>query len=242
MNTNNAQPNNIPQHVAIIMDGNGRWAKQRGWKRVMGHQNGIAAVRAATETAAQMGVKFLTLYAFSTENWQRSQSEVDALMSLLVDAIEKEVPELQKNKVRLLAIGNMQALPPKVAQKFERAIAQTAGNTGLTLIIALSYSGRWEIVDAAKRLCTKVLSKQLQPNDITEEEFARVLQTSAIPDPDLFIRTGGDQRISNFLLWQLAYTELHFADVLWPDFRREHFVAAIADYQQRERRFGKVNE
>jgi undecaprenyl diphosphate synthase len=234
------QQSNIPQHVAIIMDGNGRWAKQRGFQRVLGHQNGIAAVRAATEIAAELGVRFLTLYAFSTENWQRPQNEVDALMSLLVDAIEKEVSELQKNKVRLVAIGNLDALPKNVMRKFERAVVQTAENQGLTLAIALSYSGRWEIANAAKRMCDDVVQNKLDATTVDETTMARYLQTAAMPDPDLFIRTGGDQRVSNFLLWQIAYTEFYFADVLWPDFRKEHFLEAVAEFQRRERRFGKI--
>jgi undecaprenyl diphosphate synthase len=230
----------IPVHVAIVMDGNGRWAKSKGLQRVMGHRNAVEAVRAATEAAAENGVKYLTLYAFSTENWQRPKEEVEALMSLLVDAVEKEEPKLQKNNVRLISIGNTEALPKAVAEKFNTVVKATSKNTGLTLVVALSYSGRWEITDAAKRMCEDVASGKLRASNVTEEKFAGYLQSSAIPDPDLFIRTGGDLRISNFLLWQAAYAEFYFPKVLWPDFRKEHFLEAMAEFKKRERRFGKV--
>lgn len=240
MNINDISPDNIPQHVAIIMDGNGRWAGRRGLQRIFGHQNGVAAVRAATETAARVGVRFLTLYAFSTENRQRPKGEIDALMKLLADAVASETPDLQKNNVRLLAIGNLALLPVGVRRKFETAIAATASGTGLTLVIALAYSGRWEIADAVSRICADVLQKKIDPASLTESFIGQYLQTSFMPDPDLFIRTGGDQRVSNFLLWQIAYAELYFTDVLWPDFRSQHFLEAIAAYQRRERRFGRV--
>jgi undecaprenyl diphosphate synthase len=240
MTINDISKNNIPQHIAIIMDGNGRWAKKSGMQRVFGHQNGVAAVRAATSTAAELGVRFLTLYAFSTENCQRPQSEIDTLMKLLADAIENELPDLQKNNVRLMAIGNLALLPASVRQKFENATLATAANTGLTLVVALAYSGRWEITDAVRRMCADAVQQKLDPAAINEVTVAEYLQTSFMPDPDLFIRTGGDLRISNFLLWQIAYTELYFAQVLWPDFRKEHFLEIIAEYQRRERRFGRV--
>lgn len=240
MTINDLDKDKIPQHVAIIMDGNGRWARGRGMQRIFGHKNAIAAVRAAVETAAQAGVRYLTLYAFSTENWQRPASEIDGLMQLLADSIEREVPDLQRNNVRLMAIGNISSLPKNVGQKFERAINETAANTGLTLVIALAYSGRWEIADAMRRACFDAARGTISADAVDENMAAQYLQTSFMPDPDLFIRTGGDQRISNFLLWQIAYCELYFAPVLWPDFRSEHFLAAIAEYQRRERRFGKI--
>jgi undecaprenyl diphosphate synthase len=229
-----------PIHVAIVMDGNGRWAKSKGLQRIMGHRNAIEAVRAATEAAAESGTKYLTLYAFSTENWQRPKEEVEALMSLLVETIEKEEPTLQKNNVRLASIGNMDALPKSVAEKFNAVVCATAKNTGLTLVVALNYSGRWEITDAVQRMCADVAAGKLLAADVTEEKLESYLQSAAIPAPDLFIRTGGDLRVSNFLLWQIAYTEFYFPDVLWPDFRKKHFFEAIAEFKKRERRFGKV--
>ncbi|MDR2938022.1 MAG: isoprenyl transferase [Prevotellaceae bacterium] len=237
-----AQQNNIPQHVAIIMDGNGRWAKQRGLQRIFGHRNGVEAVRAATETAAKMGVKYLTLYAFSTENWARPQLEVSSLMSLLVDAIEKEEPTLNKNNVRFTTIGNVPSLPEKVQQKLAAIECSTQKNTGLTLVVALSYSGRWDIVNAVKKIANSLIAKELEIEDVNEISISKHLSTAQMPDVDLFIRTGGDVRVSNFLLWQIAYSELVFLPVLWPDFREKHFAEAVEEFQKRERRFGKVLE
>lgn len=234
------QQHSIPQHVAIVMDGNGRWAKQRGLQRVFGHRNGVEAVRAATESAAKMGVKFLTLYAFSTENWARPQAEVNALMGLLVDAIEKEEPTLNKNNVKFTTIGDIGALPENVQQKLAAIKRSTQGNTGLTLAVALNYSGRWDMVNAAKSIAKCIINKELDVDDITESLISSRLATAPMPDVDLFIRTGGDLRVSNFLLWQIAYSELVFMQVLWPDFREKHFAEAVAEFQKRERRFGKV--
>lgn len=230
----------IPQHIAIIMDGNGRWAQQKGAMRVFGHKNAITAVRESIEGAAELGVKYLTLYAFSTENWSRPEDEVTALMELLVDTISGEVPNMMKNSIRLLSIGDIESLPKKAREKLHEAITMTAANTGLTVVLALSYSGRWEIQHAIKSIVKKVVDHQLQIEDITQEAIAAHLNTKNIPDPELLIRTSGEIRISNFLLWQLAYTELYFTEVLWPDFRKEHLVEAILDYQKRERRFGKT--
>lgn len=232
--------NNIPQHIAIVMDGNGRWAKKRGLQRIMGHRNGVKAVREAAEIATELGVKYLTLYAFSTENWMRPQSEIDSLMSLLVNAIEDEEPTLLKNNIRLSSIGDLNALPKEVANKFNKVVQNTSKNTGLVLIIALSYSGRWEIADAAKRMCEDAVAGKLKIEEVNENCLSNYLQSSDTPDPDLFIRTGGDLRVSNFLLWEIAYTEFYFLDTLWPDFRKQHFIEAVLDFQKRERRFGKV--
>ncbi|MCH6236136.1 isoprenyl transferase [Cognataquiflexum rubidum] len=230
----------IPQHIAIIMDGNGRWAQQKGAMRVFGHKNAITAVRESIEGAGEVGVKYLTLYAFSTENWSRPEDEVTALMELLVDTISGEVPNMMKNNIRLLSIGDIESLPRKAKEKLNEATGLTASNTGLTVVLALSYSGRWEIQHAIKSIVKKVVDNQLQIEDITQEAIAAHLNTKNIPDPELLIRTSGEIRISNFLLWQLAYTELYFTEVLWPDFRKEHLVEAILDYQKRERRFGKT--
>ncbi len=232
--------NSIPQHVAIIMDGNGRWAKSRGLQRVLGHRNGVEAVRSATETAAKLGVKYLTLYAFSTENWGRPQAEVDALMSLLVDAIEKEEPKLNKNNVRFTTIGNTDALPQGVQQKLAAIKRSTQNNTGLTLVVALNYSGRWDITEAVKKIGNLLINSDLRIEEVDEDLISRQLSTAQMPEIDLFIRTGGDVRVSNFLLWQIAYSELVFMPVLWPDFREQHFTAAVAEFQKRERRFGKL--
>jgi len=236
------QSNSIPQHVAIIMDGNGRWAKQRGLQRVFGHRNGVEAVRAATEVAAKMGVKFLTLYAFSTENWARPQVEVSALMSLLVNAIEKEEPTLNKNNVRFTTIGDLGTLPESVQQKLAAIKQSTQNNTGLTLVVALSYSGRWDIVNAVKGVANDLVNRKINVDAINDSLFESYLSTAQMPEVDLFVRTGGDVRVSNFLLWQIAYSELVFLQVLWPDFREKHFAEAIAEFQKRERRFGKVLE
>ena len=233
---------NIPLHVAIIMDGNGRWAKQKGKLRVFGHQNAIKAVRDTTEGAAEIGVKYLTLYAFSTENWRRPKKEVDALMELLVHTIAKEKPTLNKNDISLKAIGDLKSLPGNCHNELMEAIEDTAKNKRMSLILALSYSSRWEITEAVKSIAHKVKTGELNEKEITEQQVADHLSTSGIPDPELMIRTSGEYRISNYLLWQLAYAELYFTDKLWPDFRREDLFEAIADYQKRERRFGLVSE
>lgn len=233
---------NIPAHVAVIMDGNGRWAKQKGGLRIFGHQNAITAVRETVEAAAEVGVRFLTLYAFSTENWARPAHEVMALMQLLVHTIRQETPTLLKNKVRLQAIGQIENLPASCQRELAEAIELTKAGDRMTLVLALSYSGRWDLTQAAQQLATDVAAGRLEPSSITEQTLSGYLSTKGIPDPELLIRTSGEQRISNFLLWQLAYTELYITDLLWPDFRREHFYDALRAYQQRERRFGKTSE
>jgi undecaprenyl diphosphate synthase len=233
---------NLPQHIAIIMDGNGRWAKKKGAMRVFGHQNAIKAVREATEGCAELGIRYLTLYAFSTENWQRPKSEVEALMNLLVNTIHKETPTLLKNNVRLLSIGDNTKLPEKCQVNLTDAIQKTAHCTGLTLVLALSYSGRWEITEAVKKIAQKIENQELKTQDIQEETISNYLETAQIPDPELLIRTSGEMRISNFLLWQIAYTEIFVTPILWPDFRKKHLQEAIIDYQKRERRFGKTSE
>ncbi len=232
----------LPEHIAIIMDGNGRWARQRGSTRVFGHKNGVKAVREVTEACAELGIKYLTLYAFSTENWNRPKTEVNALMSLLVSTIASETKTLMKNNVRLKSIGCKKNLPEKVQVKLTDCIKTTDGNSGLTLVLALSYSSRWEITEAIKKLSTDVKNNELDISDINNEIFSKYLETSEIPDPELLIRTSGEQRISNFLLWQIAYSELYFSNILWPDFSRENLYEAILDYQKRERRFGKTSE
>lgn len=232
----------LPSHVAIIMDGNGRWAQRQGQERVFGHQNGVKAVRDATEAAAELGVKFLTLYAFSTENWNRPRAEVDALMELLIHTIHQEKETLNKNNIRLLAIGDLKSLPGTCYQELCNAIEETSGNSRMSLILALSYSARWEITEAARRLAKEAVDGKINPEDIREEHLSASLTTAGIPDPELLIRTSGEHRISNFLLWQIAYAELYFTDKLWPEFGKEELYAAIIDYQQRERRFGLVSE
>jgi len=229
----------LPKHIAIIMDGNGRWAKERGYDRIFGHQNGVTSVRETTEAAAEIGIEYLTLYAFSTENWSRPQSEVDALMELLIDTIEKETPTLNKNNVRLMAIGDLSRMPGNAGEKLQRCIAQTASNTGLALVLALSYSSRWEITNAVKSICSDIQAGKYSINDINDDLISNHLTTKSIPDPDLMIRTSGEERISNFLLWQIAYTELYFTQTHWPAFRKDNFYQAIYEFQQRERRFGK---
>jgi len=224
------------------MDGNGRWAKEKGMPRVFGHRNGVKAVREATEAAAELGVKYLTLYAFSTENWGRPQMEVNALMGLLVETIEKEVATLNKNKIRLQTIGDLSRLPKKSQAALQKAIDDTSANDRMTLVLALNYSARWEMVEAAKKLAAAAKSGEMLPEDIDESAFADALSTKGIPDPELLIRTSGEARISNFLLWQISYAELCFLQVRWPDFRKENLHQAIYDYQQRERRFGKTSE
>lgn len=233
---------NLPRHIAVIMDGNGRWAKKQGAARVFGHRNAIQAVREVTEGCAELGVQFLTLYAFSTENWNRPKAEVNALMELLVSTIRKEIGTLQKNKVRLNHIGNLQELPKGCQQQLLEAIDQTKHNTGLTLTLALNYSGRWEILQATQKLMQAVQEGSVKAEALTQQLFEQQLNTHDMPEPELLVRTSGEMRISNFLLWQLAYTELYITEVLWPDFRREHLHEAILAYQQRERRFGKTSE
>jgi undecaprenyl diphosphate synthase len=232
----------LPSHVAIIMDGNGRWAKKRGNSRMFGHKHGVTAVREATETSAELGIKYLTLYAFSTENWSRPKTEVDALMSLLVSTISSETKTLMKNNVKLNAIGCKETLPSGVQKRLNECISKTSENTGLTLTLALSYSSRWEILEAIKKIVGEVEDKQFDINQLNEETFGSYLATQGMPDPELMIRTSGEHRISNFLLWQLAYSELYFCDILWPDFRREDYYRALIDYQGRERRFGKTGD
>lgn len=229
----------LPVHIAIIMDGNGRWAKERGYDRVYGHQHGVVSVRECTEAAAEIGIKFLTLYAFSTENWNRSKEEVDALMELLIDTIEKETPTLNKNNVRLMAIGDLERLPAGAKEKLNRCMAETNKNSRMSLVLALSYSSRWEINDAVRQISSKVKAGTLSVDEITDEVISQHLTTKNIPDPDLMIRTSGEIRISNFLLWQLAYSELYFTETHWPDFRKENLYEAILEFQKRERRFGK---
>ncbi|MDR4987453.1 MAG: isoprenyl transferase [Bacteroidales bacterium] len=233
---------NLPQHIAIIMDGNGRWANQRGKERIFGHENGIEAVRDTVKAAAEIGVKYLTFFAFSTENWLRPLLEVETLMDLLVRAIENETPELNKNGVRLRAIGDLEALPQRCREQLHEAIELTSKNEKLIVTVALSYSARWEIVRAAQKIAQKVADRLISPDQIDQDMFQACMETPDTPDPDLLIRTSGEQRISNFLLWQIAYAELYFTPVFWPDFRREHLYQAIIDYQKRERRFGKVEE
>ena len=220
----------LPKHIAIIMDGNGRWAKERGLNRIFGHQTGVDSVRVCTEAAAEIGIKYLTLYAFSTENWARSKEEVDALMELLIDTIEKETPDLNKNKIRLLAIGDLNRLPAGAKEKLNSCIAQTADNNRLTLVLALSYSAKWEITDAVKQIAREVAEGKLNIDDIEESTISEHLTTKNIPDPDLMIRTSGEKRISNFLLWQLAYSEFYFTETHWPDFRQESLHEAMVDY------------
>ena len=230
----------IPAHIAIIMDGNGRWAKQRGEARSFGHQAGAETVHVIAEEAARLGVKYLTLYTFSTENWKRPAEEVSALMHLLMDSIEEET--LMKNNIRFRIIGEMAKLPVHVAERLEQCIAHTSSNTGMTLVLALSYSSKWEITNAVKQIAKQVASHKLAINDITDQTIDKYLETRFMPDPDLLIRTGGELRLSNYLLWQCAYSELYFCDTFWPDFKEEEFCKAIYDYQQRERRFGKTSE
>lgn len=234
--------NRLPEHIAIIMDGNGRWAKRQGMARMFGHRQGVETVHRITEAAAELGVEYLTLYAFSTENWNRPKEEVDALMVLLVDTIVKETPTLMKNNVSLQTIGDLSRLPQATRNKFLECIEQTSQNTGLTLVIALSYSARWEIIEATKRIASAVKDGELLLEDINEEVLSNYMTTAQMPDPDLLIRTSGELRISNFLLWQLAYSELYFTNCLWPEFTNEEFYHAIVDYQHRERRFGKTSE
>ena len=231
----------VPVHIAIIMDGNGRWAKKRGYIRTLGHTKGVDAVRDTVEAAVELGVKYLTLYAFSTENWNRPKYEIDALMTLLVNSVNKERKTFMDNNIRLQAIGDLKSLPAKSNKELLKAIEYTSGNTGLSLVLALSYSSRWEIIDAMQKIALQILSGEIKPGEITAESFHAYLATSSIPDPELLIRTSGEYRVSNFLLWQIAYTELYFTPTLWPDFSKEEFYKAILEYQSRERRFGMTS-
>ncbi len=232
----------LPRHIAIIMDGNGRWAKQRGKFRTFGHQHGVKSVRETAEAAAEIGIRYLTLYAFSTENWTRPKSEVNALMKLLVRTINKESKTLHENKISLKAIGNLDSLPDITRRELFEAIKETQHYDRMTMILALSYSSRWEIVNAAKIIAQKVEAKEISSADIDQKLFESCLTTNTIPDPELLIRTSGEYRISNFLLWQIAYSELFFSTKFWPDFRKEDLYEAIVDFQKRERRFGKISE
>lgn len=232
-------PDRLPRHIAIIMDGNGRWATQQGKDKITGHQEGVISVRECTEAAAKIGIKYLTLYTFSTENWGRPQAEVDALMELLVESIAKETPTLMKNDIKLMAIGDLNRLPQNAQNKLNGCFEKTANNKKMTLVLALSYSSKWEIINATQQIAQLTKEGKVQPQDIDEALFENHLTTKNIPDPDLMIRTSGELRISNFLLWQLAYTEFYFTQKHWPDFRKEALYEAIATYQQRNRRFGK---
>jgi len=232
----------LPKHIAVIMDGNGRWAKEHGKPRVFGHRNGVTAVRETTEAAAELGVEYLTLYAFSTENWNRPRLEVNALMSLLVETLRNEINTLNENNIRLQAIGDLEKLPPKTHKALLEGIQNTQHNQRMTLVLALNYSAKWEILEATRKISALVKSKQINPEHINEELFSASLSTHGIPDPELLIRTSGETRLSNFLLWQIAYSELYFTDIFWPEFNKNAFYSAIIDYQNRERRFGKTSE
>ncbi len=232
----------LPKHIAVIMDGNGRWAKEHGKPRVFGHRNGVTAVRETTEAAAELGVEFLTLYAFSTENWNRPRLEVNALMSLLVETLRNEINTLNENDIRLQAIGDLEKLPPKTHKALLEGIRNTQHNQRMTLVLALNYSAKWEILEATRKISALVKSEQINPEHINEELFSASLSTHGIPDPELLIRTSGETRLSNFLLWQIAYSELYFTDIFWPEFNKDAFYSAIINYQNRERRFGKTSE
>jgi len=234
--------NRLPKHIAIIMDGNGRWAKNQSKFRVFGHESGVLSVKDIVEGCVDIGIDYLTVYAFSAENWNRPIEEVNALMELLISTINNEAETLNKNNVRLNAIGDLNSLPQKCIDDLANVMAITSKNTKCTLTLALSYSAKWEIIEAAKKLAAQVQTQQITLDDINEEIFAAQLTTTSIPDPELMIRTSGEHRVSNFLLWQIAYTELYFTETLWPDFRREDLFEAIVDYQKRERRFGKISE
>lgn len=236
------KPDKLPSHIAIIMDGNGRWAKQHGKPRVFGHRNGVKAVRETTEAAAEIGVKYLTLYAFSTENWKRPRLEIDALMKLLVETLHKEVNTLMKNDIKLRAIGDVKKLPPLTHKALLEGIERTKNNKRMTLILALNYSAKWDILQATQKLAQACKDGLIEAEAIDEKAYSKALSTADFPDPELLIRTSGEARLSNFLLWQLAYAELYFTSTFWPDFRKEHLYQAIIDFQQRERRFGKISE
>jgi len=232
----------LPKHIAVIMDGNGRWAKSKGKLRIFGHESGVKAVRDTVEACAELGVSYLTLYAFSTENWNRPALEINALMSLLVSTIAAETKTLMDNNIRLQTIGDTASLPKKCRNELADAIQKTSANTRMTLVLALSYSSRWEITEAVKAISMKIHAGAIKPENITEEMIGNYLNTAGMPDPELLIRTSGEHRISNFLLWQISYAELYFSPVLWPDFRKEHLYEAILSFQQRERRFGMTSE
>lgn len=232
----------LPQHIAIIMDGNGRWAKQKGQLRIFGHKHGVTSVREAAEAAAELGIKYLTLYAFSTENWKRPRAEINALMKLLVQTIHKETKTLHDNNIRLEAIGNLEELPGVTHKELLEAIKDTSANDRMTMVLALSYSSRWELTQASKRIAADAAEGKIAPGEVSQEVFESYLTTAGYPDPELLIRTSGEFRVSNFLLWQIAYAELYFTPKLWPDFRKEDLYEAIVDFQKRERRFGKTSE
>lgn len=232
----------VPQHVAIIMDGNGRWAKKQGQERIFGHHQGVDSVDKVTEAAGEIGIKYLTLYAFSTENWNRPESEVMGLMEIFSSALKNNIAKIMKNNVRLVMIGDRSRLSELTLRNMEEAEEQTKNNSGLTLVLAISYSSRWEIVEAVKQIAEKVKNGDLDKEEVDDKLFSEYLTTKEIPDPDLLIRTSGELRISNFLMWQLSYSELYFTDICWPEFKKEEFFRAIFDYQQRERRFGKTSE
>lgn len=234
--------NKLPVHVAVIMDGNGRWARRRGQERIFGHHQGVKSVRKVIEAAAELGIKYLTLYAFSTENWNRPDEEVSALMDIMVESLNNETDTLLKNNISITVIGDLSRLSEKVRTKLRDTIRVTRGCTQLKLIVALSYSSRWEISEACRKIARSVKAGLLNADNITEDTVTENLETSGIPDPELMIRTSGEKRISNFLLWQLAYTELYFTEKLWPDFGKEDFYKAVADFQKRERRYGKTSE
>ena len=236
------QSDNIPKHVAVIMDGNGRWAKNQGKARIFGHKSAIKSVRDTVEAAAEIGVKYLTLYAFSTENWNRPKYEVNALMELLINSLHKELPTLMKNGIKLKTIGDTESLPKRCIKTLDKTIEETKINERMTLVLALSYSSKWEILTAIKQIITDAKNNKIEANQFSEDDFTKYLNTKNIPDPELMIRTSGEQRLSNFLLWQSAYTEFMFVETLWPDFRKENFFEAIHNYQHRERRFGKTSE
>lgn len=235
-------PEKIPSHIAIIMDGNGRWAKGKGKLRIFGHHNGVKSVREVTEASAELGIKYLTLYAFSTENWNRPKFEIDALMELLLATINKETKTLMENNIKLATIGDTDSLPQRCRKELLEAIKTTSTNTGMTLILALSYSARWDLVQAVKKISNQVEAGIIKSEDINDAIISTHLTTADFPEPELLIRTSGEERLSNFLLWELAYSELYFTDTLWPDFRKEDLYKAILNYQQRERRFGKTSE
>lgn len=238
----NINPDKIPQHIAVVMDGNGRWAKKHGYLRAIGHKSGVKAVREIVEACDDIGVSYLTLYTFSTENWNRPKAEVSALMELMVDSLTKELPGFQENNVKIKTIGDLDDLPKRCRRKFSEVVEKTSKNTGLTLIFALSYSSRKEITNAIKQIAEKAIANKINVDSINEQTIDCHLYTSEFPNPDLLIRTSGEIRISNFLLWQLAYSELYFTPVLWPDFKKDDLFKAVIDYQQRERRFGKTSE
>jgi undecaprenyl diphosphate synthase len=231
----------VPVHIAIIMDGNGRWAKKRGFIRTKGHSKGVDAVRETVEAAVELGVKYLSLYAFSTENWNRPKYEIDALMTLLVNSVNNERKTFHDNNIRLLAIGDIESLPKRSSSQLIKAIEDTSANTGLSLVLAISYSSRWEIVNTVQKIARQVRAGEIDPAAISADLFSSLLSTSSIPDPELLIRTSGEFRVSNFLLWQIAYSELYFTPTLWPDFSKEEFYKAIVEYQGRERRFGMTS-